>query len=107
MTLFQVLSADAASRMPEYATLKAMGYTDGFVYRVVFQQGLIYVAVGFVPAFGLSLLLYWLLRVLARLPAYMTAGRVFWVAVLSGVMCAAAGVLAARKLRAADPADLF
>jgi hypothetical protein len=41
------------------------------------------------------------------LPAYATFGRVALVLGLTVLMCAVSGALAMRKLRSADPAEIF
>jgi putative ABC transport system permease protein len=41
------------------------------------------------------------------LPVFMTGARALLVLVLALLMCTAAGLLALRKLRRADPAELF
>lgn len=105
--LYQVLSAEVQNRLREYATLKALGYTDRFVSSVVFRQALLFSAVGFVPACLLSLVIYALLRREALLPVDMEWQRVVGVAALTVAMCLSATLLAVRKLRRADPADLF
>ena len=41
------------------------------------------------------------------LPLHMPAGRVAFVYLLTAAMCAGSGALAMRKLRGADPAEIF
>lgn len=105
--LYQVLASEVQNRLREYATLKALGYDNRYVYGVVAQQALIFCALGFVPAFFLALLLYSLLRTQALVPVSMEFTRAAGVLLLTGLMCLSATFLAVRKLRAADPADLF
>jgi putative ABC transport system permease protein len=105
--LYQVLASEVQNRLREYATLKALGYGDRYVYGVIAQQALIFISLGFVPAFLLAFVLYFLLRTQALVPVSMELMRAAGVLVLSGLMCLCATFLAVRKLRAADPADLF
>lgn len=105
--LYQVLASEVQNRLREYATLKALGYPDRFVSGVVFQQALIFAAVGFLPAWLWALLLYALVRHQAYLPLFMEGERVLGVAALAVAMSLGASFLAVRKLRQADPADLF
>jgi putative ABC transport system permease protein len=105
--LYQVLASEVQNRMREYATLKALGYGDRYVYGVVVRQALIFSGLGFVPAFFLALLLYFLLRTQALVPVAMELTRVAGVSLLTAAMCLIATFLAVRKLRGADPADLF
>ena len=39
--VYQILFADVSDHLPEYATLKAMGYSNRFVSGVVIQQAVI------------------------------------------------------------------
>jgi putative ABC transport system permease protein len=105
--LYQVLASEVQNRLREYATLKALGYGDRYVYGVVARQALIFAGLGFFPAFFLALFLYFLLRTQALVPVTMELTRVAGVSLLTGAMCLSATFLAVRKLRAADPADLF
>jgi len=107
VVLYQVLTSEVQNRLREYATLKALGYSDWHVYAVVVRQALLFAGLGFIPAFLLSLELYFLLRTEARIAVSMEAGRAAGVAALVALMCLSATVLAVRKLRDADPADLF
>jgi putative ABC transport system permease protein len=105
--IYQMMVADIKKHLPEYATLKAMGYRFGFLFQVVVWQAidlaLAGFAIGLVAAFGL----YEVAKVAARLPIWMTPGRIAFVLVLTVGMCVASGILAVRKVRNADPADLF
>jgi putative ABC transport system permease protein len=105
--LYQVLASEVQNRLREYATLKALGYGNGYVYGVVVRQALIFSGLGFIPAFVLALGLYFLLRTQALVPITMELTRVASVFLLTAVMCLSATFLAVRKLREADPADLF
>jgi putative ABC transport system permease protein len=105
--LYQVLASEVQNRLREYATLKALGYNTGFVYGIVVRQALLFSGLGFIPAFFFALVLYFLLRTQAMVPVTMEFTRVIGVFLLTSVMCLSATFLAIRKLRAADPAELF
>ena len=105
--IFQLLAAEVASRSPEFATLKALGYGDGQVYAVVVAQGFLYTLFAFLPATLLAAVLFDATRRLARLPMQLGAGLVAAVLATSLLMCLSGAVVAARKVRQADPADLF
>jgi len=91
----------------EYATLKALGYGTRFVYGIFVRQALIFSGLGFIPAFFFALVLYFLLRTQALIPVRMELTRAVGVFLLTSMICLSATFLAIRKLRAADPADLF
>ena len=105
--LYQVLASEVQNRLGEYATLKAMGHPDRAVYMVVVQQALMFAAMGYVPALLDALLVYHLVRKYALLPIVMTPERLVFVAGLAVAMCLLSCGLAVRRLRRADPADLF
>jgi putative ABC transport system permease protein len=105
--IYQVLSADVANLMPEYATLKAMGYANTFLMKVILQQAVVLSLLGFLPGWGIAVLLYYVTSEGAGIPIQMTSQNLLMVLVLSVAMCALSGLLAARKTFAADPAELF
>ena len=105
--VYQILFSDIAGHLREYATLKAMGYSNFYLGRAVLSAALILAALGFVPGFGLSLFLYDAIGKGTFLPLDMGAERAAGVFLMIFAMCAAAGLLAMRKLRDANPADMF
>ncbi len=105
--VYQVLSSDVANHLPEYATLKAIGYSGRYLASVVLQQALALAVMGFLPGLAVSAALYALTRTAARIPMALTWTRVFFVLGLSIFMCTISGLGALRKVRSADPADLF
>ena len=94
-------------KLPEYATLKAMGYSNAFLAGVVIQQAVILAALGFLPAVGLSVLLYRVSGEATRLPLEMTTERGVLVLGLTIAMCVLSALMALRKVRSADPAEIF
>jgi len=105
--VYQILYGDVMNSLPQYATLKAMGYRDPFVIGIVIQQAAILAAVGFIPGVLLSSGLYVLLANVTKLTVLMTLNRALLVLALTFVMCVGSGTLATRKLVQLDPADVF
>jgi putative ABC transport system permease protein len=105
--VYQVLYSDVSDHLPEYATLKAMGYTDNYLLRVLLQEALLLAALGYLPAFFLSFGLYQVTFAATLLPIYMKVDRAINVFFLTVIMCTVSGAIAMRKLRSADPADIF
>lgn len=105
--VYQILYNDVSERLPEYATLKAIGFSDWYLFGVVLQQALVLSIVGFLPGLLLSMGVYEIARSATLLPIRMTIVRMLLVYVLTVVMCTISGLLAMRKLRSADPADIF
>jgi putative ABC transport system permease protein len=104
---YQVLATDVADHLLEFATLKAMGYSDRYLAGVVLKEALLLAVVGFVPGVVLSGLLYLILGQATGLPLLLTPIRAAIVLALTIVMCSASGFLTVKKLRSADPVDLF
>lgn len=105
--VYQILYSDVSDHLPEYATLKAMGYTDGYLLVVVFQQALILALLGYLPGLGISFSLYSLTKAATKLPVAMTVMKAMTVLILTILMCFISGVIAVRRLKDADPADIF
>lgn len=105
--VYQILYSEVSDHMPEYATLKAMGYTQTYLLLVVFQEALILAILGYIPGFGFAMIQYTMARNATLLPIVMTATRAITVIILTILMCFISGAIAVRKLRSADPADIF
>lgn len=105
--VYQILYSDVSDHLPEYATLKAMGYGDGYLIKVLMQEALILAFLGFIPGFVASIGLYNLAASATLLPVFMTQERAITVLTLTIIMCCGSGVVAMRKLRTADPSDIF
>lgn len=107
VTLYQILSMQVSQHIRELATMKAIGFGNGAVYAVVIAEGFLYTLVGFVPAYLGGLAIYGALRTQAKVPVWMTTDRAVIVFVLTLAMCAISCALALRRVRTANPADLF
>ena len=105
--LYQTLATQIIRHLPQYATFKAIGYTDGYLQRVVLSLALITAGLAFVPALATAVMAYDKLRTLARLPIEMTPARIVLVLVIALTMSGATALLAVSKVRRVDPADLF
>lgn len=107
VVLYQVLATDVSNRLSEYATLKALGYPNGYMSCVVLQQAFILAVLGFVPALVLTLGIYEVIAKTAHIAIGMTGLRIVIVLNLTVGMCSVSGLIALRKARKADPAELF
>jgi putative ABC transport system permease protein len=105
--VYQILFADVCDHLAEYATLKAMGYPDRYLFGVVFQEAIILAVLGFLPGLALSVGLYHVTAGATLLPLRLTIHTAAFVLVLAIVMCCLSGAIALRKIRAADPAEIF
>lgn len=105
--VYQVLYADVNDHLAEYATLKAMGYSDMALLGVIFSEAIILGVLGFIPGFTASVGMYGFLGPLTRLELVMSPEIAVTVFILTLVMCIVSAAIASGKLRSADPADVF
>jgi len=105
--VYQILFADVSEHLGEYGTLRAIGHGNRFVSGIVMQQAAILAVLGFVPGAALSNWLYGVAAHATRLPMHMTTGRALLVFSLILLVSALSGLLALRKVRRLDPAEVF
>jgi putative ABC transport system permease protein len=105
--VYQILYSDVSDHLPEYATLKAIGFKNRYLLVIVFQEALILAAIGFIPGIAISQGLYMITRQATLLPIMMTLDRAIFIFILTTLMCSISASIAMRKLQAADPADIF
>ena len=105
--VYQILCSDVADHLPEYATLKAMGYSHSYLLTVLIQESLILSLFGYIPGLAISWWAYNLTSSATMLPIYMTVNRALLVFILTLVMSAISASIAVLKLAEADPADVF
>lgn len=105
--VIQILSTDVQDHLPEYATFKAMGFTNRSLLGIVYEQSAILTICGFLPGLLASLGLYELVRRGVSMPIAMPLDRVVMVFVMTAAMCLIAGTIAMRRVSKADPAEVF
>jgi len=92
--VYQILFADVTDHLREYATLRAIGYSNRFIGGIVAQQAAILALLGFLPGVLATLYLYEAAGAATRLPLHLTWERALSVFVLTFAMCALSGLLA-------------
>jgi putative ABC transport system permease protein len=105
--LYETQAAEIANKVKEYATLKAIGYSNAYMNWLVLQQACLFAFLGFIPALIASLGFYRATTAATNLPMIMTPMRIVFVLVMATVMCCISGILACLKVARADPADLY
>ena len=105
--VYQILFNDVADHLPEYATLKAMGRTHRYLAGIVVVEATILALIGFLPAVGICFWLFRLTHAATKLPMEIRLGRGLMVLGLTMLMCWVSGLIAMRKLRKVDPAEVF
>ncbi|VEP15332.1 ABC transporter [Hyella patelloides LEGE 07179] len=105
--VYQILYSNVSEHLSEYATLKAMGYSDRYLLIMLMQEALILAALGFLPGFFVSIGLYQVTYAATLMATAMKTSRAVIVLFLTILMCGISGAISMRKLRSADPADVF
>jgi putative ABC transport system permease protein len=107
VVVYQILYTEVVNHLPHYATLKAVGFDDAYLTRVVLSQAGVLSVLGYVPGFLLALGVLQLATVAISIEFPMTLERAALVFALTLVMCGLSGAIALQKARTADPADVF
>lgn len=107
VVVYQILYTNVSEHLPEYATLKAMGYRHKYLLSMVLQQALFISILGYVPGLLISIIQYEVTKKATLLPVEMTFNRAMFVIIATIVMCFISGATAVGKLKSADPADIF
>ena len=107
MVLYQTLATQIARHLPEFATMKAIGYRDANLAAVVVIEAVIIVAAAFVPAAFAAMAIYAVIRAQTLLPVAFSASNVVLVLAAVLIMSAGSALLSISALRRADPAEIF
>ncbi len=105
--VYQILYTEVSDHLVEYATLKAIGYSHNYFLVVILQEALILAVLGYLPGLAFSLFIYEQARAATLLPVFMSTSRAIMVLILTILMCFISGTIAVKKLKSADPADIF
>ena len=104
---YQILSGDVADHLSEYATLKAMGYSNAALAWVVLQEAIILAVAGFACGAAVSWGAYEFLSGATGMPMRMTPDRFLGLLAATVFMCCLSGLVALVGLFRVDPADVF
>lgn len=102
----QTIYAATVDHLREFGTLKAMGATNAYLYRVIIQQALLSAVIGYAIAITIAHFIVEASRTgdaVILMPPEMAAG----IFVLALVMCVGASILSIRKATSIDPAMVF
>jgi putative ABC transport system permease protein len=105
--VYQILYTNVSDNLSEYATLKAIGYSQGYLVKHILKQALILASFGYIPGLFIASILYKIAREATLLPIKMESTRSGLILILTFIMCFISGAIALNKLRAVDPADIF
>lgn len=107
VVVYQILYSNISNHLAEYATLKAIGFKNNYLFSVVFQQALLLAILGYIPGFIISFLLYDLAKAVTHLPVMMSANKALVILMATVAMCWISGIFSMNKLQSTDPADIF
>ena len=104
---YQVLNNEVLTYLREFATLKAMGYNNRDIIKIVLQQSLFLSLFGFMVGLIISKQVCAVIASTVLMPITWDASLAFITFLLTVVMCVIAGLGASLKVMDANPADLF
>lgn len=104
---YQIIYTDLSDQLPQYATLKGMGYQNGYLVRIVIEQAALSAVAGYAPAWLMCLVVYRVIGAVSLLPLHITWGLTLLSLGLTLAMCLLSAILAVRRVIAADPAEIF
>ncbi|MBV9562548.1 MAG: FtsX-like permease family protein, partial [Bradyrhizobium sp.] len=107
MIVYQIVSTQVSRQLPQFATMKAIGYPDRSLAGTVSAMSLLIVVAGFIPALGAALGLYSVIRQKTLLPVTMSETRLLAVFIAALAMALISALLSVGSLRRAAPADVF
>jgi putative ABC transport system permease protein len=107
VSVYQILSSDIAENLRQYATLKAIGYPDGYFLRLTFEKAWLLTSFAYPVGFLLAGAVYLVATHLTLVPLVMTSARVIGVYTIVLASAFAAGLLAIHRLRHSDLSELF
>ena len=105
--VYQVLYTDVTDHLKEYATLKAVGFSNQFILAIVIQEAILLGISSFIPSTLVSTGMYAFLTSASGINIQMTHQKISLVGALTVGICAASAAIAVNKLRDADPASVF
>jgi len=107
IVVYQLLFQITSKYLREYSTLKALGYSHGMLVSIVLMQAMTLAVTGYALGFVISFSLYGWLTERVAIPYEMKILTGLSVFTLIFFISLISALLAIRKLRELDPAELF
>jgi putative ABC transport system permease protein len=104
---YQIIFSELSDHLSQYSTLKAMGYQNSFLVKVVLQQAVFYALLGYMLAWIICYLVLYVIGEIVLLPMSVSIGLTLTSFALTLMMCIGSALIAVRRVIAADPAELF
>jgi putative ABC transport system permease protein len=102
----QTLYASTKDHLNEFATLRALGSSSGFIHKVILAQAALSAILGYALGMAVALLIVYLTQDTA-LPIVMTPMLATLLLVLTVLMCAVSAIAAINKVTKIDPVMVF
>jgi putative ABC transport system permease protein len=102
----QTLYASTKDHLPEFATLRALGASAGYINKVILIQALLSAVIGYSVGMSVTMLVVRAAKD-TTMPVIMTPGLAVLLFLLTIGMCALAAVSAIFKVTRIDPAGVF
>ncbi len=102
----QTLYSSTKDHLNEFATLRALGSSAGYIHRVILLQAALSAAFGYVLGMSIAMTIIYFSQNTA-LPIIMTPGLAVGLLVLTVFMCAISALAAIMKVTRIDPAVVF
>jgi putative ABC transport system permease protein len=102
----QTLYSSTKDHLSEFATLRALGSSSGYIHQVILAQAGISAVIGYILGISIALTILFFSKNTA-LPMMMTPGLAFWLFTLTVGMCAISALSAIVKVTKIDPATVF
>ena len=102
----QTLYSSTKDHIHEFATLRALGSSSGYIHKVILAQAGLSAVIGYGLGMMIALLILYASRN-SSLPLVMTPTLAFWLFALTVGMCAISALSAIVKVTKIDPATVF
>jgi putative ABC transport system permease protein len=102
----QTLYSSTKDHLNEFATLRALGSSSGYIHKVILAQAGLSAVLGYVAGMTIALLIVYLTKNSA-LPIVMTPGLAALLLALTVFMCAVSAIAAINKVTKIDPVMVF
>jgi putative ABC transport system permease protein len=102
----QTLYSSTKDHLPEFATLRALGSSSGYIHKVILAQAGLSALIGYALGMSIALTIVFLSEHTA-LPIVMTPGLAGLLLALTFAMCAISALSAIGKVMRIDPAMVF
>jgi putative ABC transport system permease protein len=102
----QTLYSSTKDHLTEFATLRAIGCSNRYIYGVIRYQALINALIGYCIASAIGAVVVWV-TARSALPVVITPGLVLGLFILTILMCTASALLAIARVTRTDPVTVL